>query len=243
MTPVRAGPRRGNRHPPGRNRFRPLALDWGIGRKGTARPAGTERAAQAALAAVLAIVDPARSEDWARRLVAQFGASAAALAAPPAQWLPILGERRAVALLAACRELLLQILREPAVERPMLATRHDLHRYLHHRMAFEREETLRAFFLDARSRLIGEEEIARGGPDGIAVEPRQVLVRALALGASGLILVHNHPSGNPRPSAADRRFTQRLAIAADCLGIRLREHLVVARGGIAAIDPPPLPSA
>ncbi|MDP1025967.1 JAB domain-containing protein [Sphingomonas sp. KR1UV-12] len=115
--------------------------------------------------------------------------------------------------------------------------------YLRHAMAFDPVEQLRAFFVNTRRELIAEEQIARGGPSGVSVEPRQVLVRALALGATGVILVHNHPSGDPMPSPADRRFTRRLATAGECLGIQLHDHLIVARGGTHAIEVTALPAA
>lgn len=98
-------------------------------------------------------------------------------------------------------------------------------------MAHDPAESLRVLFLNLRRELIAEEVLARGGVEGLGIEPRQVIARALELGATGLILVHNHPSGDPTPSLADRRFTQRLATAAECLGIRLHDHLVVARDG------------
>ncbi|MFS0771522.1 JAB domain-containing protein [Sphingomonas sp. 1P08PE] len=118
----------------------------------------------------------------------------------------------------------------------LLTTRYELLDYLRQAMAFDTVESLRALFVNARRELIVEEEIARGSPAAVVVEPRQVLARALALAASGVILVHNHPSGDASPSPADRRFTQRLATAGDCLGIRLHDHLIVARGGTQAIE-------
>lgn len=123
------------------------------------------------------------------------------------------------------------MLREPAVRGPVMATRYELIDYLHHRMAHDAHEGLRVFFLNRRRELIAEEVVALGGADGLAIEPRQVMARALELGATGLILVHNHPSGDPTPSAADRRFTRALAVAGEHLGVRLHDHLVVARDG------------
>jgi DNA repair protein RadC len=112
-----------------------------------------------------------------------------------------------------------------------VSTRYELLAYCRHAMAHDRHESLRVFFVNLRRELIAEEVVARGGPDGVMVEPRQIIARALDLGATGLILVHNHPSGDPAPSEADRRFTRRLGAAAACLGLRLHDHLVVARDG------------
>lgn len=152
-------------------------------------------------------------------------------AASPARLATLVGPP-AARLLAAHRAATLFGLREPAVRGPIVATRYELIDYLHHRMAHDATEALRVFFLNRRRELIAEEVIARGGPDAIVAEPRQVLARALECGATGLILVHNHPSGDPTPSPADRRFTRALAIAGECLGIAVHDHLVVARDGV-----------
>ncbi len=159
------------------------------------------------------------------------------MAATPARLLPLVrGNDRAVALIVAHRQAALAALRERAVRRPIVATRYDLLRYLHQCMAFDGEESLRVFFVNARRELIAEEVLARGGPAAIAVEPRVVIVRALVLAAAGIVLVHNHPGGDPIPSAADRRFTRRLVLAAECLGIEVHDHLIVARDGHHRID-------
>jgi DNA repair protein RadC len=181
------------------------------------------------------VVDGAGAGEAADRLIAAFGCLAAIGAAAPARLVTLVGAPIA-GLLAAHRAALLFGLREPAVRGPMVATRYELMDYLHHLMANRTTEDLRVFFLNRRRELIAEEVIAHGGPDGIAAEPRQVLTRALEVGATGLILVHNHPSGDPGPSAADCRFTRQLAIAGECLGIRLHDHLVVARDGVRSVE-------
>ena len=151
--------------------------------------------------------------------------------------LPLVGnDARAVALIVVHRRAALATLRERAVRRPIVATRYDLLRYLHQRMAFDGEEALRVLFVNVRRELIAEEVLAHGGLATIAVEPRAVIVRALALAAAGVVLVHNHPGGDPTPSVADRRFTRRLTVAAECLGIAVHDHLIVARDGEHRID-------
>jgi len=186
------------------------------------------------LAALLAAVDP-DADTAADRLLRRFGSIAAIGSASFAQLAALVGPASA-RLLAAHREAMLVALREPAVRGPLLATRHDLVEYLHHRMAPAAIEELRVFFLNRRRELIAEEVIARGGPDGLLAEPRPVVVRALELGATGLLLVHNHPSGDPTPSRADARFTRALVTAGACLGIRLHDHLVIARDGHALVE-------
>lgn len=171
----------------------------------------------------------------ADRLIATYRSLGKIGAASPARLAALVGAP-AASLLAAHRRALVFGLREPAVHGPMLATRYELIDYLHHRMAYDVTEGLRVFFLNRRRELIAEEVVARGGPDGVVTEPRQVLARALEVGATGLILVHNHPSGDSRPSAADRRFTRLLATAGECLGIRLHDHLVVARDGVRLVE-------
>ncbi|SFP74201.1 JAB domain-containing protein [Sphingomonas rubra] len=176
------------------------------------------------------MVDRGDAREAADRLIAAFGSLAAIGAAPRRRLAALVGEP-AAALVAAHRAAMLWALREPAVRGPVMATRYELIDYLYHRMAHDPTESLRVFFLNRGRELLAEEVVARGGPDALAVEPRQVMARALELGATGLILVHNHPSGDPSPSLADRRFTRALAAAGEHLGVRLHDHLIVARGG------------
>lgn len=114
---------------------------------------------------------------------------------------------------------------------PVIADSDALLDYLHLHLAHGRTEQLLALFLDAANRLQREEPIGVGSASGVVVDPRQVLQRALELGASGMILVHNHPSGDTRPSAADIDTTRRIAAAARALDIRVHDHLIVAPSG------------
>jgi len=181
---------------------------------------------------LLAIVDPDRAGRWADAILERHGSLNAALAAGEASLLPVVEyQTQAVALLVAHRRAALFALREQVAAGPIVATRHELIDYCRQLMAHDRDEQLRVFFLNGRRELLAEEVIARGGPEGVMVRPRQILARALEVGASGLTLVHNHPSGDPAPSDLDRRFTRKLAVAAEALGIRLHDHLIVARDG------------
>lgn len=103
-------------------------------------------------------------------------------------------------------------------------------RYLHLRYGRSTQELMGALYLDVRNRLIGEAELYLGTLCRAAVEPRAVFEKALAVKAAGFILFHNHPSGDPSPSAEDLVFTRRLADAGEIMGIRLVDHLVVAGG-------------
>lgn len=94
------------------------------------------------------------------------------------------------------------------------------------------QERTGALYLNARNRLLRDDpEIYRGTLDRAVVEPREILKRALLNNAAGVILYHNHPSGDPSPSREDREFTRRLAAAAESVGLRLLDHIVVGREG------------
>ena len=96
-------------------------------------------------------------------------------------------------------------------------------------MAHRETEQFRILFLDRKNVLIADEAQARGTVDHVPVYPREVVKRALELNASALILVHNHPSGDPTPSGADIEMTEQIRIAAEALGITLHDHLVIGR--------------
>ncbi len=92
-------------------------------------------------------------------------------------------------------------------------------------------EQVRVLFLNARNVLIADETMARGTVDAAPIYPREVLKRALTLGATALILAHNHPSGDPQPSEADLTATRTLVDGGRALGIALHDHLILARTG------------
>jgi len=104
--------------------------------------------------------------------------------------------------------------------------------FLRQSQADDSQERTGALFLNARNRLLrNDPEIYRGTLDRAVVEPREILRRALLGKAAGVILYHNHPSGDPTPSREDREFTRRLAVAAEAVGVRLLDHIVVGREG------------
>jgi DNA repair protein RadC len=96
-------------------------------------------------------------------------------------------------------------------------------------MAHRETEQFRILFLDRKNVLIADEEAGRGTVDHVPVYPREVVKRALELNASALILVHNHPSGDPTPSQADIAMTGRIAEACKAVGIALHDHIVVGK--------------
>lgn len=94
----------------------------------------------------------------------------------------------------------------------------------------EDQEVVLAFHLDIKNRILGYHEIARGSIDGAVVMPREVFRTAIINGAAGIVLAHNHPSGDPTPSAEDRDLTTRLDKAGTLLGLRLLDHVIIGDG-------------
>ncbi|WP_172123776.1 MULTISPECIES: DNA repair protein RadC [unclassified Devosia] len=103
--------------------------------------------------------------------------------------------------------------------------------YLHVTMAFEEVEHFRVFFIDPWGKLIADELLHKGTVDHAPVYPREVVRRALDLSARSMILVHNHPSGDPSPSSADVTRTQELVAAAAAFDIRVDDHIIVGKAG------------
>ena len=140
-----------------------------------------------------------------------------------------IGAARACALSAAIelghRHLASQLERGEALADPAAAGR-----YFAQRLRRQTREVFAALYLDARHRALGFEELFQGSIDGAEVHPRVLIERALAQGASAVIVGHNHPSGNPEPSAADRAVTQRLKQALALVDVRLLDHFVVGDG-------------
>lgn len=101
--------------------------------------------------------------------------------------------------------------------------------YCHTTMAHREIEQFRVLFLDPKNTLIADEKQARGTVDHVPVYPREVVKRALELNASALILVHNHPSGDPTPSQSDISMTEQIGLAANALGITLHDHLIIGK--------------
>jgi DNA repair protein RadC len=172
----------------------------------------------------------------AKRLIARFGGLADVLSADKEALLaePGLGERSLAALLAV-REAGLRLVRAAVRERPVLGSWQKLVEYCTATMAFGSVEEFRLLFLDRKNALIRDEAQQRGTIDHTPVYPREVVKRALELGASAIIMVHNHPSGDPTPSRADIEVTREVAKAAALLGVTLHDHLIIGRGRHASL--------
>ena len=143
---------------------------------------------------------------------------------------PGLGGAKAATLLAAV-ELARRLVRAEVPTGDLLSHPEAVVRYLALRYGRRSQELMGALFVDIRNRLIDECELYLGTLARAAVEPRAVFERALACRAAGFLLFHNHPSGDPSPSAEDLVFTRRLSDAGEVMGIRLVDHLVVGSAG------------
>lgn len=168
----------------------------------------------------------------AKTLMKRFGSLAAVLNAEPAALTKVdgMGEAGVGALkivaLAARR-----MARSEVHGKPVLASWQALLDYLHIDMAHLTVERVRVLYLNTQNRLILDHHVGDGSIDEAAIHPREVIRKALDIGATALIIVHNHPSGSPQPSRADIQITNRIAEAGRLLGIVIHDHVIVGREG------------
>lgn len=168
----------------------------------------------------------------AKAMLDRFGSFSEALSAPPHLIAEIegLGPTAAADLkviVAAAQ----RFARDQIPDRPVLGSWSELVDYCRSKMAFETREQFRILFLDKKNRLIADEVQQVGTVDHTPVYPREVIRRTLELSATALILVHNHPSGDPSPSSADVQMTKAIADIARPLGITLHDHVIIGRSG------------
>ena len=181
---------------------------------------------------VLFIALPRRdTKPIAKTLMDRFGSFAGAIAAPLNDLRNVegIGESGAAAL-KTVQAAALRLAKAEVMERPVLANWDRLMDYLTAAMARERIEQFRVLFLDTRNRLLADEAQARGTVNHTPVYPREVVKRALELQATAIILVHNHPSGDPTPSRDDVEMTREVQTAARALSIVLHDHVIVGNG-------------
>jgi DNA repair protein RadC len=145
-----------------------------------------------------------------------------------------MGEVSAVQI-KATHAVVARMLREEVKKQPALSSWKQVISYVRAAMAHERTEQFRILFLDKKNILLRDEVQQRGTVDHAPVYPREVVKRALELGASALILVHNHPSGDPTPSRADIDMTKDVQKAAAALGLAVHDHIVIGRRGHASL--------
>ncbi len=167
----------------------------------------------------------------ARALLTRFGSFANAVSAPLPDLRTIEGLGDAgIAALKTIQAAALRLARSEVLNLPVLNNWDRLMEYLQMVLGRERIEQFRILFLDNRNRLLADEAQARGTVNHTPVYPREVVKRALELHATGLILVHNHPSGDPSPSREDVEMTRLIGQAAGALSVVLHDHVIVGNG-------------
>ena len=168
----------------------------------------------------------------AKRLIAEFGSFGRVLAAEPTALRrgKGMGDVSAAAIKIA-QAAAIRLARAEARAAPVLSNWQALSDYLQARLAHENVEEFRLLHLDTRNMLVLDEALSRGTIDQTAVHVREVIKRALEVGSAALILVHNHPSGDPSPSRADIDITQTIIAAAKPLGISVHDHIIVGASG------------
>jgi len=168
----------------------------------------------------------------AKALLARFGGFAETISAEPAQLAEVAGVgESAIAALKTVQAAALCLMRERAMTEPVLGNWEAVLAYCRASMAYRATEQFRVLFLNRKNALLADEVQQQGTVDHAPVYPREVVKRALELEASAIILVHNHPSGDPEPSRDDVAMTRAVKDAAERLGIALHDHVIVARGG------------
>jgi DNA repair protein RadC len=173
----------------------------------------------------------------AKELIAKFGSFAEVIAAPPHRLREVKGIKdAAVAEFKIIHAASGRIARgQVKKNRPVLSSWSSVLDYCRTAMAFADKEQFRILFLDKRNQLIVDEVQQTGTVDHTPVYPREVVKRALELSATAIILVHNHPSGDPTPSQADIHMTQAIIDVAKPLGIAVHDHLIVGKEGHASL--------
>lgn len=172
----------------------------------------------------------------AKRLLAAFGNFSEVINAPPQRLLEVEGVgERAVDELKLIRAAASRLVRREITSKPALSSWSSVLDYLRIAQGFDTVEQFRILFLDKKNNLIADEVQGRGTIDHTPVYVREVVKRALELSATALILVHNHPSGDPTPSRADIDMTKLIVEAAKPLGISIHDHIIVGREGHASL--------
>jgi DNA repair protein RadC len=175
-------------------------------------------------------------KEMAKTLIKRFGSFTEVLAASPARLMETEGVREAVVTELKIVEAAARRYAKGAVNtRTVLSSWAAVMEYCRTAMAFEELEQFRVLFLDKKNGLIADEVLQRGTIDHTPVYPREVVRRALELSAAAIILLHNHPTGDPTPSRADIDMTQTIIAAAKTVGITVLDHIIIARSGHASL--------
>ncbi|MCB1507239.1 MAG: DNA repair protein RadC [Hyphomicrobiaceae bacterium] len=171
----------------------------------------------------------------AKELLARFGSFAEVLSANPDRLTEVKGIKAQTATdLALVHAASIRLLRDRMRDKPIFSSGSAVLDYCRSAMAFAEKEQFRILFLDKKNALIADEVQQTGTVDHTPVYPREVIKRALELGSTAIILVHNHPSGDPTPSRADIEMTRTIADAGKPLGVLVHDHIIVGRQGHAS---------
>ena len=172
----------------------------------------------------------------AKALLETFGSLAEVMAAPEARLRKVDGFGDAsITELKVIHAVASRMLRGAVKKRPVLSSWSTVLDYCRSAQAFADREEFRVLFLDKRNQLIADEVQQTGTIDHTPVYPREIVKRALELASTAVILVHNHPGGDPTPSRADIEMTQRIIEIARGLGIEVHDHIIVGRDGHASL--------
>ena len=167
----------------------------------------------------------------AKDLIDRFGSFAAVISAPTDRLTEVQGISDRVALeMKIVQAASVKLAQGRIMDRPVISSWGALLDYCQASMAYHEKELFRILFLDRKNKLIADEIQQEGTVDHTPVYPREVIKRALELGASAIILVHNHPSGDPTPSKSDIEMTQRILDAGKPVGVTIHDHLVIGTG-------------
>lgn len=183
-----------------------------------------------------ALIERLTGEPSARvaELIAEFGGVAPILAAEPTRLRSAGLSAAAIDWLSTAKVAANVLLQGRIETAPVLSSWDKLLDYLTAACAWEPVEVVRVLFLNSKNMLLRSEEVSRGSIAEASVYVRDIMHRALNLGATAIIIAHNHPSGDPTPSSQDVRLTKELASAGKALGIALHDHVIVGRGGARA---------
>jgi DNA repair protein RadC len=189
------------------------------------------------LEALLYLADPkVKCRQIAEKALQVFGSVGAVLSARVPDLTAKLGIRQDVAyVLKAIHTGMCSVLREPIRERIHIGSFAELLHYVGLSLKHETVEVLRMLYLDRKNGLISDEEANRGTVDHVPIYPREIVKRALELGASAVIMIHNHPSGDPTPSEADVSFSQQVERALSVMNITLHDSLIVGSNASASL--------
>lgn len=175
------------------------------------------------------------TKDLAKRLLARFGSFTEVVNAPDARLKEVAGVGDAVVTeIKLIRAAALRLMQGDISSGPLLSSWSQVLDYLRAAQGFAQREQFRVLFLDKKNRLIADEVQGEGTVDHTPVYVREVVKRALELSATAIVLVHNHPSGDPTPSRADIDMTRMIVEAARPLGVAVHDHVIVGRGGHAS---------